>query len=318
MTRSLLVGLLLSSTAQGQFFEQYFDPGSTNSLPYSIDTAQAGNLWQVGAPQKVLFSSSYSPSRAIVTDTLNTYPTGDTSSFTVSAPVIDFGFYPLFFLSFRHAFDTDTLQEGGYVEVSWDNGMTWNNVFNDWLLPTNIEIYNDQFQTLEADTLSNGQMGFSGSSGSPVSGLHWVFTSVCWTNTGIPFPADTMQVRFTFFSDTVQEQRDGWMIDDIQLNAYFVHPVLNYLKKDDFLKLAPNPVADRLNLVYDIDQESEDVDIALFDAQGRLTEQLVLGPERKGVHHVSRARSELPETNGLYYLKARVGGRNFLEPVVLQ
>ena len=313
-----LVGLLLTLNAHGQFYEQYFDPGATSTLPYVIDTTQAGNLWQVGAPQKGFFNASYSPPNAILTDTLATYPAGDTSSFTVSAPVDQFGFYPVFFLSFWNAFDTDTLQEGGYVEVSWDEGLTWNNVFTDWLLPVNIEIYDDTFQPLEADTLSNGQIGFSGSSGTAASGLRWVFTSICWESIGITLPSDTVQVRFTFFSDTTAEQRDGWMIDDMNFAAYFLHPVLDYLRKDDFLKVAPNPVSERFNLVYDIDAEEENVDIALYDGLGRLVQQLVLRNERNGLHHVSRARSELPAANGLYYLKAMVGDRSFIEPVVLQ
>ena len=64
--------------------------------------------------------------------------------------------WSVFFLRFYHAFDTDTLQEGGYVEVTWDNGGSWTNIFEDWLMPLNIENYYDQplGGRVETDTLS--------------------------------------------------------------------------------------------------------------------------------------------------------------------
>ena len=45
-----------------------------------IDTS-GQNIWQVGIPQKTYFNSSYSPSRAIVTDTVNDYPVNNYSYF---------------------------------------------------------------------------------------------------------------------------------------------------------------------------------------------------------------------------------------------
>src|ERR1051325_6932797 len=41
------------------------------------------NLWQVGVPQKTIFTSAHSFPKAIVTDVTNPYPINDTSSFEV-------------------------------------------------------------------------------------------------------------------------------------------------------------------------------------------------------------------------------------------
>lgn len=48
-----------------------------------IDTTMPNNLWQIGKPQKPFFSSSHSPSNAIVTDTINSYPINNDSYFDI-------------------------------------------------------------------------------------------------------------------------------------------------------------------------------------------------------------------------------------------
>ncbi len=88
----LLSVLLLSSrqaTAQSNWY-QYFEMGTPPTtyfypLKIQIDTSQQGNIWQIGRPQKILFNLAFSIPNAIVTDTLNTYPINDTSSFQYAA-----------------------------------------------------------------------------------------------------------------------------------------------------------------------------------------------------------------------------------------
>ena len=46
-----------------------------------IDTSNAGNIWQIGQPDKAIFDSAFSAPNAIVTDTVNYYPINDSSSF---------------------------------------------------------------------------------------------------------------------------------------------------------------------------------------------------------------------------------------------
>src|SRR5687768_4104081 len=90
MKKIYLTVLLLFSTfisVRSQWlFTQYFDGADTayeSSLNISIDTA-AGNIWQIGIPQKVIFDSAATVPNAIVTDTINNYPVNNTSTFTIS------------------------------------------------------------------------------------------------------------------------------------------------------------------------------------------------------------------------------------------
>ena len=74
----------------------------------------SGNLWQIGKPHKVFFSSAHHGSKAIITDTLNTYPPNDTSSFiyTIHKPLIK---TCVTCMSFSQKYDLDTLGDKGII-----------------------------------------------------------------------------------------------------------------------------------------------------------------------------------------------------------
>ncbi len=302
--------------SHAQFYEQNFDGTSAWPLPYAIDTT-AGTLWQVGPPQKGLFNAAHSTPNVIVTDTVAYYPPNNTSSFTVKAPLWGFGGWNVFFLRFYHAFDTDTLMEGGYAEVSWDYGATWDNLYEDWMMPLNIEnYYEDDWSPVEPDTLPNGQIGYSGRTADGSNGLRWVYSSFCWENIGFPV-SDSVFVRFTFYSDSIPEERDGWMIDDITLESYIAHPVSAYTRMDDYFVAVPNPVTDRLQVVYDIDADGTAVDLALYDAGGRRVMTLRDGVMPRTVDHLLLLRSDLPRDAGAYLIAGHIGSRAVSQPILL-
>lgn len=315
--RALLPFILLPITTSAQYYDQNFDGTNWNPLPYFIDTAST-DLWQVGAPQKGFFNAPLSSPNVIVTDTVNPYPAGNTSSFTVKAATNVFGFWPVFFLRFYHAFDTDTLLEGGYLEVSWDNGASWTNIYDDWVLPLTVEnYYTDTWTPVQPDTLPNGHMGYSGSTGSIVSGLRWVYSTFCWENIGFP-PADSLFVRFTFTSDSTGTPRDGWMIDDMTLGSYMVHPIIAYTRMDDYLLVAPNPVNDRLKVMYDVDADHTRVVLSLFDVEGRHVRTLRDQVMPRSVDHFILDRDDLPSANGLYILRGSIGNRQVERRIVVE
>lgn len=300
---------------QAQYFQQDFD-GGWSVYPFECvpDTA-AGNLWRIGAPQKPLFNNAHSGVNVIVTDTVYQTPAGNFSSFTAKADLSQMGWYPVFFLRFYHAFDMDSLHAGGYAQVSWDNGATWINIFDDWLMPMTIEIYDEQFMWHELDTLSNNERGFTGTSGSMTNGMQWMYTSVCWTNLGFPV-ADSLFMRFNFYSDSLAAPGDGWMIDDIWLEPYMMHPIVEYTRKDDYFIALPNPVEDRFFVIYDVDEPGTDVFLALYDLQGRLVKVLRDGVRPIGVDHVLVLRDDLPITTGVLLLKGRVGEKEHEERIL--
>jgi hypothetical protein len=85
------------------------------------------------------------------------------------------------------------------------------------------------------DSLINGQVGFSGTD------TTWKTTNIGWPLMGVKSSAqyDTILFRFNFISDSIQTNKDGWMIDDIRLYAVFYSGI----KEKHTMSLAafPNP-----------------------------------------------------------------------------
>ena len=96
-----------------------------------VDTLEnPSNIWQIGQPSKENFNSAYSGPNAMITDTLNSYPINDTSSFIIKhyrAGSWGVSNYELT-LQFWFKFDSDSINDYGTVEASFDNGLTWINL----------------------------------------------------------------------------------------------------------------------------------------------------------------------------------------------
>ena len=104
----LLINIVLSQT---------FDINFENQTPYLINDSTS--IWQVGEPNKTIFNEAYFSLNAIITDTVNTYPSNDSSSFIIA-------FTPIYctapVISFYHKYDTDSAKDGCYIEYSIDHG----------------------------------------------------------------------------------------------------------------------------------------------------------------------------------------------------
>src|SRR5258706_3176828 len=144
------------------FSQGYYtaDFDTSTSLPWRIDTSLAGNIWQTGPPQKIIFDSAYSAPNVIVTDTLNPYPVNNRSSFIVTVTnAMVFNSWNAIYLmvDFTHKYDTDSLHDGCFIELSLD-GVTWQNIINFPFLQSAINSYS------ATDTITGGITDLSGSS----------------------------------------------------------------------------------------------------------------------------------------------------------
>jgi hypothetical protein len=184
-----------------------------NTLPYQISVPYDLNCWQTGQPSKSSFNSSWSLPLAIVTDTLLPYPLNTNSSFTFSFPSnIDYGSA---YLEYLHEFDTDTLNDFGTVEASYDHGLTWS-VLKDSLCTDCIQLFWSEDKVMSTAELRPHMLNPSGRSNG------WIRSRYTWwwwmwvdKNTGRDFPPDSISIRFTFTSDGIQTNKEGWMIDNI-------------------------------------------------------------------------------------------------------
>ena len=260
---SLVFLLLLSVSANAQFnFFQYFDGADTvfqSSVNIELDTS-ASNVWQIGPPQKIIFDSASTSPNAIVTDTVHYYPTNNVSSFRT---LMMNGWISWGILAFQwnQKLDLDT-NDGGIVEFSIDKGITWQNAFN------NPYVYNFYgFDSANYDTLSPGEYVFTGTDSA------WKNIWLCFDLSWLMSNPDTLiNFRFTLKTDSVSEEKEGWMIDNMIAYITAIHTVKESDLKD-YITVYPNPATERINIRaqklmdYHIIEEME-----LINMQGRIVD----------------------------------------------
>jgi hypothetical protein len=287
---TIFLAIFLGNTAFGQFGEYIIDFDSPNSMNNHIiiDTvSNPNNIWQIGVPSKTVFGSAYSLTHAIVTDTLNPYPVNDTSSFILKHIRPEFlGGNESLQLNFWFQFNADPLTDFGMVEASIDNGITWVNLLTDdityelqWLEPKPVLTGN-----------SNGWQHFA------------LELNMLTYNLGY---SDTLLYRFTFISDGVQTNKDGWMIDDFQLADWWEG--INEYSNNDMIYVYPNPTQGEVSIVNN-SEKITDYSLEIIDIGG----ETVLRKET----HANNFRLDLP--NGLYFIKLTDKENIYLKKLIIK
>lgn len=217
----------------------------------------ANNIWQVGTPQKTFFNAPYQNETPILTDTLNSYPVSVNQYFQITIPLFDH-FWGEVNLSFYHKFDTDTLLDGGIIEISYDSGISWTNIKYDTLLM----LYN--FINIPQDTILGGEYGFSGRSNG------WQYTELYWQWLILVkdrFPMENPIIRFRFVSDNIQTNKEGWMIDHIVFRGYRAFGNVDDMTQNN-IKIYPNPTFDNI-IITSATSFLHDADFILYDLNGK-------------------------------------------------
>jgi hypothetical protein len=189
-------------------------------------------------------------------------------------------------------FDTDTLKDGGYISVSYDHGRTWMNIIKDniyfGISPAHsyngFNLYNNK------NVLYNGEYGFSGNSNG------WVTTWFAWylppVKSALIF-TDTMIIRFNFISDSIQTNKEGWMIDNIRLYVERMSEI-NTIVNMNF-NIYPNPF--NKSTTIELDQTYKEILIELYDMEGKLIDQKTFN----NIKILNYNKGKL--NSGLYFIK---------------
>ncbi len=292
--------LLISFTGFGQYFTQYFDGADTSSasaLFVRLDTA-AGNIWQIGEPQKSIFDSAATVPNALITDTVNFYPTNNISIAGFS--VMPGPFFPgILAIQWKQKLDMDHNHDGGIIEFSLDSGTTWSNAFNN---PYVYNFYGYDFKNV--DTLDNGQVAFSGTDSV------WKDIWLCYDQSWLT-QSDSLMVRFTFLSDSVDNNKEGWIIDNLTVHPTFVHTI-SEVKQEEYLVASPNPTSGKIQLqAQKLDQFHLFEKMELYDSEGQLVQTFGSSPTKFDID-ISRHAS------GVYYLKVYSNVQTETLRIVLQ
>jgi hypothetical protein len=285
--------LLIFITAKAQFtfnfFQDFDTPLSSNSLTINI-VPGPNNIWQVGAPQKTLFSSAFSQSRVIITDTLNSYPVNNVSTF--SFVVLNNGQNmpsPLA-LQWKQKLDMDAGKDGGIVEFSTNSGNTWQNAHNN---SNTYQFYG--FQPGNKDTINTNEYCFSGQDA--VWRDIWLCLSPAIGNLN-----DSILFRFTFKSDSVNTNKEGWMIDNFIAHKSVLHP-MKEISQTENIVVYPNITSGMVNVEMKKRAATDMIqNIELYSSEGKRLESY--GPNyTKVVLDISKYKT------GVYYLHVTINNK---------
>ena len=275
LSTALLIGV--SAFSQEWEFPIILEYGDTISFSepseiISMDTSTT-NLWAIAIPSKDYLDSAYSAPFAIITDSINTYPDSADTYFELLFFQEGDPYYYMeqFFIGFIHKYDTDTLRDGGFMTISFDNGETYNNVIESsdsgaWFYMVYPEDGENSLNLYSnSDTLYNGEYGYSGNSNG------WVTTMLGWNVLYVAPPKggdeiDTLRFRFNFISDSLDNSREGWMIDDIYT---FRVEILSSVKDQNQVqfKLFPNPASNRIMVETEKDYQDLKMEIRSITAK---------------------------------------------------
>lgn len=253
-------------------------------ITLKIDST-VNNVWQIGKPQKQLFNNSFSDSLAIITDSINSYPDTNLSSFYLK---ILLDYEGSLVLSFLHKINSDTLKDGGYIDVSYDHGNTWSNIVYDSVFYSNngATFLKENLYT-RTDSLTENNFGFSGTSNDWLqTKLQWIF----WLPVK-DVSYDTLMLRFNFISDSLNTNKDGWIIDDFMVSRFSYCCGLPENQQEQF-NIYPNPAQEILTF------KTKDIikieDLNLYD---------ILGNQKTFIlNHTNEIEISNLES-GLYYLE---------------
>ncbi len=232
--------LLLPSSVFSQISDiVFFDFESEESI---ILVGDSTNTWQIGKPDKNLFVDSRSGLNAIITDTTNSYPVNDTSSFYFTIYKPEYDMYCALWFSFWHKFETDSTKDYGFVDFSfdggdsWHQGANWNLYFEEVLfwreyVDLNIGRYEDPIITGDSHGWVRDEYT-----------LRWAYGVK--KGTAEPIYPDSILFRFNFISDSIQTNKDGWMIDDIRVEKLVCGGIQG--SESLHIKIFPNPTPSEL------------------------------------------------------------------------
>jgi hypothetical protein len=155
-----------------------------------------------------------------------------------------------------YKFDSDSLNDFGRMEISFDHGATWLNALSDTVIP-------DIYWTTPKPVLTGR--------------IHQ------WKefNAFVPewFMTDTIYYRFTFISDNIETNQEGWMLDDIKLVAHTEG--IEHIGSRDDISIYPNPSSDIIT-VY-TKRFKGDMDVSIYDILGQLRLQKNIGKNKEDI-----------------------------------
>jgi hypothetical protein len=235
-----------------------------------ITVPNTNTLWEIGIPNKTGMNDTYDGDAAIITKLNENYSLNSSDYFYLNIP---HGYtWGSGTLSFWHKYNTDSLKDGGVIEVSFDNGKTWENIisYNNDLHRSYSGLYS------ENDTIIGGINAFTGNSYSwKKVELSWIWLMAV-KSTGFSL---NLKLRFKFISTGSSQSKAGWELSHFVFDGYDVQGSVNNSLNQRF-SVSPNPAHDIIN----IDAATNGAVFKLFNTLGVLVYEAAIKDKNQNLN----------------------------------
>ena len=266
-----------------------FDSGSPQWVTLNAFDYSPTTQWEIGTPNQIVLNGAYSGSNAWMTGLNSDYNDNDSSA--LYTPVFSVNNNNCYRLSFYHRYFTDEYEDGGTVEYTQDNGLTWTQ-FGAAFDPT---WFDSQFIT-GLGSISPGVPGWSGTSAG------WQFATH-----DVKFPSNgATVVRFRFGSNFTGRS-EGWAIDDVCFEQ--IPPCIISVEEFDgaqfvFSNLKPNPAKYQTRLNFEV-MQPRNINFVIVNAFGQVVREMAFDAE-VGSNFIDIDLTKWP--SGVYYINAQHPG----------
>ncbi|MBA7545870.1 hypothetical protein ES705_38248 [subsurface metagenome] len=232
-----------------------------DTIEYKYVKIIDNELWQIARPQKdILFLEPEDNlgEISIITDSVAYYPNNALASFQFR---IFMDIAEKYRITFYHKYDFEENVDGGIIETSYDDGLTWQNILFDTLIQNNLVESINLYQENDIISSYDNQPGFTGLQ-SDVN--HVVIEFMVNGNYN-----DTMLLKYTIATDSYDAQNEGWLLDRFYFSGITVgiEPNVN----NPGVKISPNPSKDLL-AIYSEASSITNVEIFSLDGKKLLSE----------------------------------------------
>jgi hypothetical protein len=252
-----------------------------------IDTLNyPGNIWQIGHPWKVAFDSAQSAPNVIVTDTINSYPVNNNSAFIIKDLATEGMIMGIEVFWGYYNVQTDSLNDYGKIEFSPDKGITWYDLIADTL-------YRASWEWFSYEPVLTGNSG------------GWKFFEILMYDIASVFDihiGDTVMYKFSFVSDSIPENLDGIMYDNLCFWE-FIEGISEIRFKPIETSIYPNPSSSNFMIKFKNPQD-DSFQLNVYNARSKL----MFSKEGVNGTTVGFGKENLPA--GIYFYKLTNSNRN--------
>lgn len=240
------------------------------TVTFADSAEQTFSKWTTSNTWAQTTTQFHTPTRSFTDSPTGNYANNANNSMTL-ATAINISSYPVVFLSFWHRYATEAGYDFCYVEVSSNNGTTWQTV-------------------------------------SSYNGTSTTWSQVSLDITPYAQGSSNLKIRFRLQADG-GTTADGWYVDDIKLTNYSTVTGINQISeiaaKYTLKQNYPNPFNPSTKIQYSI-AKAGFVSLKIYDMTGKVVADLVNANQTTGAYEVDFNAASL--ASGVYYYKLESQG----------